>query len=177
VRAATALVLLSGAAGSAGCKDAAEPDYRRCEQLESQGKLDEALEACRAARAKDARSPMGELATKKEVSLLTRIDAKRRQQAAQDRSEKDQAKIEAAEAKVQWVLESTPPKDKLGMSEKCMAASRDFENAYSCMPKDPSSVPAGEAVPFLEECKLLAATRGCKPLHPESPDRYFCCTK
>ena len=90
---------------------------------------------------------------------------------------KDQEKIDAAEAKVQWVLEATPPKDKAGMSEQCMARDRAFENAYSCGPKDPAAVPPGDGVPMLEECKISAAQRGCKLLNPQAPSQYYCCTK
>jgi len=160
-----------------GCKDAAEADYKRCEQLETQGKLDEAAAACHAASVADKSSHYGDLATKKEIKLLDAIAARRKADAARAASQADQAKIQEAEAKVQWVLESTPPKDPQGLSEKCMAMSRDFENAYQCTPKDPSAVPPGQPVPFLEECKLIAGMKGCMPFNPQVPSPRWCCTK
>lgn len=178
VRAVLPLILgIAGAALLAGCKDAAEADYKRCEQLEAQGKLEEAAAACRAASAADRSSRFGEQATKKEIKLLDAIQARKQADVARAASQADQAKIQDAESKVQWVLESTPPKDPQGLSEKCMAMSRDFENAYSCTPKDPSAVPPGQPVPFLEECTVLANAKGCKPFNPDVPSPRWCCTK
>lgn len=160
-----------------GCKDAAEADYKRCEQLETQGKLEEAAAACHAASLADKSSTYGDQATKKEIKLLDAIQARRKADAARAASQADQAKVQAAESKVQWVLESTPPKDPQGLSEKCMAMSRDFENVYSCTAKDPSTIPPGQPVPFLEECTLLAGLKGCKPFNPDVPSPRWCCTK
>lgn len=160
-----------------GCTDKAEPGFRKCEQLEVQHKLDEALAACQAARAADPRTPFGELATKKEVRLLDALAARRKNQTALEDQMKDQARIQEAESKVRWQLESTPPNDKHAWSERCMAASRDFENSYSCKPVEPTEPRQGESYPLQQECMLIASVRGCKPMDPNSPSQLFCCTK
>ncbi len=171
-----AMALVLGAA-AVSCKDAAEPGYKRCMELEGQGKLDEALAACQAATAADKGSKFGDLAEKEEIKLMDLIKQKRDQDAKRNADADDREKINDAESKVQFVLESTPQNDKGGMSEQCMAANRAFENAYSCTPKDPDSAPKGDAVPYLEECKLVASRRGCRLLTPDAPSKLFCCTK
>jgi hypothetical protein len=177
VRIGTLGIALLLSAGAVSCKDAAEPDYKKCIELEGQGKLDEALAACHAAYVADKSSRYGDLASKEEIKLLDMIKEKRDQAVKRDADSDDREKVNDAESKVQFVLEATPMKDKGGMSEQCMAKDRAFENAYSCTPKDPDSAPAGEGVPYLEECKLLASRRGCKFLTPEAPSKLFCCTK
>lgn len=177
VRIGTVGIALLLGVGAVSCKDAAEPDYKRCMELEGQGKLDEALAACQAASAADKSSKFGDMASKEELKLMDRIKEKRDQAAKRDADSDDREKINAAENKVQFVLEATPQKDKGGMSEQCMAKDRAFENAYSCNPTDPDSAPKGEGVPYLEECKLLASRRGCKFLTPDAPSKLFCCTK
>lgn len=163
--------------GAVSCKDAAEPDYKRCIELEGQSKLNEALAACQAASAADKSSKFGDLASKEEIKLLDMIKLKQEQAAKRDADSDDREKVNDAESKVQWVLEATPQNDKGGMSEQCRTADRAFENAYSCVAKDASSAPPGDGVPYLEECKLLAARRGCKFLTPNAPSKLFCCTK
>jgi hypothetical protein len=160
-----------------GCTDKAEAGFKKCEQLESSGKLEEALIACQSARASDPNSQYGTLATKKEIHLLTVLTAKKSAKVADEASQAEQERLQDAESKVQWQLESTPPNDKRGLSEKCMAMARDYENAYSCMPKDPAQVRPGQPAPFLEECKLLATSKGCKSLDADGASRIFCCGK
>jgi len=174
---AVAASALLASAGVVSCKDAAEPDYKRCMELEAQGKLDEALAACRAASAADKSSKFGDLASKEEIKLLDMVKQKRDQDARREADAADREKINDAESKVRFTLEATPQNDKGGMSEQCMKTNRAFENAYSCDPVDPSAAPPGEAVPFLEECKLVASRRGCKLLTPDTPSKLFCCTK
>ena len=163
--------------GIIGCKDAAEPDFTRCQELERQGKLDDALKACQAAQAADKSSKYGSMASQKESTILDRLRQKKDEEASKANDQKDYDKVQDAESKVQWVLESTPQKDKGSMSEQCMARDRAFENGYSCGPKDPSKVPPGDGIPFGEECQVLAASRGCKPFTPNAPSKYYCCTK
>ena len=74
-------------------------------------------------------------------------------------------------------LQSTPPKDPDGYSERCMARNRAYENTYNCEPKDPSSVKEGDAFPFKDECMLIAKEKGCMPFYEDSPTKLFCCTK
>jgi len=166
-----------GCASMCGCTDKAEPGFKKCEQLESSGKLDDALAACQSAKAADPNSQYGTLATKKEIHLLSALATNKTKKAADEASQAEQERLQDAESKVGWQLESTPPNDKRGLSEKCMAMARDYENAYSCMPKDSSLVRPGQPAPFLEECKLLAASRGCKSLDSDGASRIFCCGK
>lgn len=173
---ATSLVALTVLL-SFGCTDKAEADYKKCEQAESSGKFEEALAACQAASAADPRSPAGELATKKTIKLYDKVDKARKAKVAEDARAAEQAKLDLADSKVQWRQESTPPKDPHGFSEKCMEADRAYENSYSCTPKDPTGVNPQDPFPFKEECLLMAAQRGCKPMHPDSPSKMFCCTK
>jgi hypothetical protein len=172
-----ACVLVSASLLVSGCKDKAEPDLQRCEQLDKEGKLEEALLACQAARAADPSSAAGELATKREIKLLDKVAAARKAKVAEDAAQAEQAKLEAAEAKVNFMLESTPPKDPKGHSERCMAADRAYENGYACVPKDPSEAKADDPFPFKDECMLVAARKGCKPLDADNPSKLFCCTK
>lgn len=163
--------------GLMGCKDKAEPDLQRCIQLEKEGKLEEALVACEASRAADPNSAAGEQATKLEIKLRDKVVNARKAKVAQDAKDAEQAKIEAAQAKVNFMIESTPPKDPKGFSEKCMADDRAYENSYSCTPKDPADAKPDDPFPLKAECMIVAAQKGCKPMHPETPSKYFCCTK
>jgi hypothetical protein len=160
-----------------GCKDKAEPDLKRCQQFEKEGKVEEALTACEAAHAADPQSAAGEEAIKLEIKLRDKVAAARKAKIAQDARDAEQAKIDEAVAKVNFMIESTPPKDPKGYSEKCMADDRAYENSYSCTPKDPGEAKPNDPFPFKAECMVVAGQKGCKPMHPENPDKYFCCTK
>ena len=177
VRATITSLLLPAALLVSGCKDKAEPDLKRCEQLEQEGKLEEALAACQAASAADPSSAAGELATKKQIKLLDKVAQERKAKEVEAKQLAEQAKLQDAESKVNFQLESTPPKDPKGYSEKCMADDRAYENAYSCLPKDPSQAKPDDPFPFKNECLLVAAQKGCKPMHADNPSKLFCCTK
>jgi hypothetical protein len=159
------------------CTDKAEAGFKECEKLEAQGKLEEAILACRAAHHADARSPYGEKALALESKLLDKTTELEQRRKAAEAESKESNKVSNAEAKVHWVRVSTPPNDPMGYSERCMARNRNYENSYNCEPQDPSSAPAGDPFPFKEECLLLAEQRGCVPFHADSPTKLFCCTK
>ncbi|MCU0692573.1 MAG: hypothetical protein MUF54_14325 [Polyangiaceae bacterium] len=162
---------------AAGCRDAAEPDYERCKQLEAEGKLEDALVACDAAQKADKNSPSGQKATRLKIKLYDRIEAEKKDREDAAAKHKEQSGIQDAESKVRWELVSTPPKDPHGYSERCMARNRAYENSYNCVPQDPSKVSPDDAFPFKQECMLLAERRGCMPFHAETPTKLFCCAK
>lgn len=164
-------------ASVAGCTDAAEADYKRCEQLEKEGKLEEAVKACHDAQQKDARSPFGEKATALESKLYDKIAARKKEAAREAAENAEIEGLEAAKAKVEFRQKSTPPNDPDGYSERCMARNRAYENSYECEPKDPGSVDAGDPFPYKAECMMVAQSRGCMPFFENSPTKLFCCTK
>jgi len=172
-----AALVLSGLWVVAGCTDAAEQDFKRCEQLDKEKKFEEALAACQEAQKKDARSPFGEKAIALESKLHDKISALKKEQAAAALENADASALEAANAKVVFNQVSTPPNDPQGYSERCMARNRAYENSYNCDPKDPTTVKEGDAFPFKDECMLVAKNRGCMPFFEQSPTKLFCCTK
>ena len=161
----------------AACTDKAEAGFKQCEKLEAEGKLEEAILACRSAHQADARSPYGEKALALESKLLDKTTELEKQRKAAEAESKEANKVSDAEAKVHWVRASTPPNDPMGYSERCMARNRNYENSYNCEPKDASAAPAGDPFPFKEQCLLLAEQRGCVPFHTDSPTKLFCCAK
>jgi len=166
----------SSVATLAGCTDAAEADFQRCEQLEREKSYEQALLACQEAQKKDSRSHAGKKAITLEGKLHDKISTIEKKNAAQAAEDADAEAMFAANSKVTFVQVSTPPNDPRGYSERCMARSRAYENTYNCEPKDPSAV-EGEAFPFKNECMLIATSRGCMPFYEENPTKLFCCTK
>jgi hypothetical protein len=160
-----------------GCTDAAEEDYKKCEQLDKEHKYEDALKACREASQKDARSIYGEKALALENKLYDKIEKQKKEQAAEEAEYAESRALDNANAKVSFVLQSTPPKDPDAYSERCMARNRAYENTYNCEPKDPSTVKEGDGFPFKEECMVIAKSRGCMPFFEKSPTKLFCCTK
>jgi hypothetical protein len=66
----------------AGCADKAEPDFQRCQQLETRKEFEEARSACLVAVSKDPQSRSGKLAQARLAVLATEAqDAFRQQQA------------------------------------------------------------------------------------------------
>lgn len=162
---------------ASGCKDAAEEDFKKCEQLDKEKKYEEALKACRAASQKDPRSPYGEKALALENKLYDKLEEQKKEAAAEAKEKAEAEAMQNANEKVYFKLESTPPKDPDGYSERCMARNRAYENAYNCEPKDPSSVKEDDPFPYKEECMVLAKSKGCMPFYENNPTKLFCCTK
>lgn len=94
----TTLLAVFAAATIAGCADKAEPDLKRCEELEARQKYQEAIEACQLARSKDPESSAG----KKADAKLPVLEAakKKREQAKAAAMEQERAKAEKELAKL-----------------------------------------------------------------------------
>lgn len=78
-RAVFVLVLV---ALTSACADKAEPDFKRCEQLQAEKKLEEAKKACELAVSKDPESKSGKLAQARLPLLATESQSAAREQAA-----------------------------------------------------------------------------------------------
>lgn len=172
-----AVAVCLGLTFASGCKDAAEEDFKKCEQLDKDKDFEEALRACRAASQKDPRSPYGERALALENKLYDKLEEQKKERAAEAKEKAEFEAMENARAKVVFNRQSTPPNDPDGYSERCMARNRAYENSYNCEPKDPSSVKGDDPFPYKEECMLIAKSRGCLPFFEDNPTKLFCCTK
>jgi hypothetical protein len=79
----------------AGCKDEAEDDYRRCDELAAKGEVESALAACQTARDRSPESEFGHKAEERSVELASRL----RQKASQAEPPKDDIAARDAAAK------------------------------------------------------------------------------
>jgi pyruvate/2-oxoglutarate dehydrogenase complex dihydrolipoamide acyltransferase (E2) component len=96
-RSAGSLIVVGSLLVVVGCKDKAEPDYLRCVDLEKQGDMQSAYDACNAARGTDPDSKDGKLAAQKMAELQPVLDKLKAQAAEAERQRAEAAKKAAEE--------------------------------------------------------------------------------
>jgi len=100
---------------TSACADKAEPDLKRCEQLQAEKKANEALEACKKAVAADSESKAGKRASEITTVLeaqIAKAEQEAKEKAEAERKEADKkARIAEAETVMKQWLESQNSQD------------------------------------------------------------------
>jgi hypothetical protein len=125
----TGIVLLSiGAMTLAGCTDEAEPDLKRCEELEQQQKYDDAIEACQLSVSRDPESTAGKRAQAKIPVLETARKKLADEKAAALNTKANQAKGDVENLKGQ----ANDAADRQKKLEECLAAEKGTPKFDEC---------------------------------------------